>query len=55
MSDYKGAALMLDALPLARQLLGDTGYHADWFRQALAARGHGMHSIKIKPKQADRT
>ena len=39
MSDYKGAALMLDALPPAQQLLGDKGYDADWFRQALAARG----------------
>jgi transposase len=39
MSDYKGAALMLDALPPARQLLGDKGYDADWFRQALAERG----------------
>ncbi len=39
MSDYKGAALMLDALPSAKQLLGDKGYDADWFRQALAERG----------------
>lgn len=39
MSDYKGAALMLDALPPAKQLLGDKGYDADWLRQALAARG----------------
>ena len=39
MSDYKGAALMLDALPPAKQLLGDKGYDADWFRQSLAARG----------------
>jgi transposase len=39
MSDYKGAALMFDALPPARVLLGDRGYDADWFRQALAARG----------------
>jgi len=39
MSDYKGAALMIDALPPARQLLGDKGYDADWFRQALAERG----------------
>ena len=39
MSDYKGAALMIDALPPAKQLLGDKGYDADWFRQALAARG----------------
>jgi len=39
MSDYKGAALMLDALPQAKALLGDRGYDADWLRQALAARG----------------
>jgi transposase len=39
MSDYKGAALMLDALPPAKTLLGDRGYDAGWFRDALAARG----------------
>ena len=39
MSDYKGAALMLTALPEAKELLGDKGYDADWFRQALAERG----------------
>ena len=39
MSDYQGAALMLPALPKARELLGDKGYDADWFRQALAERG----------------
>ena len=38
MSDYKGAALVFDALPPAKVLLGDRGYDADWFRQALAAR-----------------
>ena len=38
MSDYKGAALMLDALPCTNTLLGDRGYDADWFRQALADR-----------------
>jgi transposase len=38
MSDYKGAALMLDALPRAKALLGDRGYDADWFRAALAER-----------------
>src|SRR3954454_4867499 len=27
---------MIDALPSAKQLLGDKGYDADWFRQALA-------------------
>ena len=39
MSDYKGAALMIDALPKAKTLLGDRGYDADWFRAALIARG----------------
>ena len=39
MSDYKGAALMLGALPPARTMLGDRGYDADWFRKALAERG----------------
>ena len=39
MSDYKGAALMLDALPRAKAMLGDKGYDADWFRNALIKRG----------------
>ena len=39
MSDYKGAALMLDALPPAKALLADRGYDAGWFRSALAERG----------------
>jgi transposase len=30
---------MIDALPPGKQLLGDKGYDANWFRQALAARG----------------
>ncbi|MBA3578132.1 MAG: transposase, partial [Sphingomonas sp.] len=39
MSDYKGAALMIDALPKADAMLGDRGYDADWFRDALSERG----------------
>ena len=39
MSDYKGAALMLSAMPAAKELLADKGYDADWFRAALAGRG----------------
>ena len=39
MSDYKGAALMIDAFPKAKALLGDRGYDANWFRAALATRG----------------
>ena len=38
-SDYKGAALMLEALPRAKVMLGDRGYDADWFRTALRAKG----------------
>ena len=38
MSDYKGAALMLSALPKAKELLADKGYDAAWFRAALAKR-----------------
>jgi transposase len=39
MSDHKGAVLLFDALPNAKELLGDKGYDSDWFRAALAARG----------------
>jgi len=40
MSDYKGAALTIDAFPKTAALLGDKGYDADWFRTALALRPH---------------
>jgi len=39
MSDFKGAALMIDTLPSAKAMLGDRGYDANWFRRALTARG----------------
>ena len=39
MSDYKGAFLLLDALPKASELLGDRGYDSNWFRAALIERG----------------
>jgi transposase len=39
MSDYKGAALLLPALPEAKELLADRGYDADWFRTALVEKG----------------
>ena len=39
MSDYKGATLMVEALPKAKVMLGDKGYDADWFCQALARHG----------------
>lgn len=39
MSDAKGALVLLGSLPPAKMLLGDKGYDADWFREALAERG----------------
>lgn len=39
MSGFKGAALLLDALPRARTLLADRGYDADWLGKVLAERG----------------
>ena len=39
MSDYKRAALMIEAFPKAQVMLGDRGYDANWFRTALIARG----------------
>jgi transposase len=59
MSDYKGAALILPVLPKAEELLGDKGYDADWFRQALAERGITAcipsKSNRKKPIEHDRT
>lgn len=58
MSDYKGATLMIDALPPGKQLLGDKGYDANWFRQALAARGITAcipsKASRAKPNEHDR-
>ena len=34
-SDYTGARALLSSLPTADWLLGDRGYDADWFREAL--------------------
>ena len=38
-SGYTGAAALLDDLPKAQWLPGDRGYDADWFRDALHAKG----------------
>lgn len=38
-SDYRGAALLLNALPPARELIADEGYVGSGFRNALAERG----------------
>ena len=38
-SDYKGAELIIAQLPLAKHLLADRGYDANWFREALRRKG----------------
>jgi|GEM_PF-297291 len=38
-SDHTGAAALLDSRPKAQWLLGERGYDADWFRDALQAKG----------------
>ncbi|MFC0500560.1 IS5 family transposase [Asaia krungthepensis] len=38
-SDYTGAAALLDDLPAAKWLLADRGYDADWFRNGLEEKG----------------
>ena len=49
-SDYTGAAALLDDLPKAQWLLGDRGYDADWFRDALAGQGHpALHPRSANP------
>ena len=43
-SDYTGAAALLDDLPKAQWLLGDRGYDAGWVQGCLAGQGHpAMH------------
>jgi transposase len=39
MSDHKGAALILPALPPAREMLADRGYDSNRFRAGLSDRG----------------
>ena len=38
-SDYIGARALLSSLPNVGWLLGDRGYDADWFREALKDKG----------------
>ena len=38
-SDYIGARALLSSLPDVKWLLGDRGYDADWFREALQHKG----------------
>ena len=38
-SDYTGAAALMNGLPEADWLLADRGYDADWFREGLIEKG----------------
>ncbi|CUH89410.1 Transposase [Phaeobacter sp. CECT 5382] len=38
-SDYIGAGALVSSLPTVEWLLGDRGYDADWFREALKDKG----------------
>lgn len=38
-SDYTGAAALMNGLPKAEWLLADRGYDADWFRETLVDKG----------------
>ena len=38
-SDYKGAAVLLNSMPQADELLADRGYDAAWFREKLLEKG----------------
>ena len=38
-SDYTGAAALMNGLPEAEWLLADRGYDADWFRETLEDKG----------------
>jgi transposase len=59
MSDFKGAAMLVDKLPNARVLLADRGYDANWFRAALLAKGTAPcippKKNRTKPMLYDRT
>ena len=54
-SDYTGAAALMNGLPEAEWLLADRGYDADWFRETLVDKGkkpciHGRKSRKTTIK-----
>ncbi|WP_394054595.1 transposase [Xanthobacter variabilis] len=52
-SDYTGAAALLDDLPKAQWMLADQGYDAEWFRDALEQKGiKALHSRPQIPLHA---
>ena len=51
MSDYKGARLIVNDLPLAKHLLADRGYDADWSGKQ---RHQALHPAQEEPENTDR-
>jgi transposase len=43
-SDFTGAATLLDDLPKAQWMPADRGYDAEWFRDALEQKGQALYS-----------
>ncbi|WP_425044761.1 IS5 family transposase [Primorskyibacter sp. S87] len=52
-SDYIGARALLSSLPKVDWLLGDRGYDADWFREALQDKG--IHACITRRKLRKKT
>jgi len=50
MSDFKGAALMLPALPKAKELLGDKAMMQTGSGTLSPSARRGVHPIKIQPQ-----
>lgn len=48
-SDYTGAAALLNSLPQANWLLADRGYDAEWLREALEDKGTAPASLAGSP------
>ena len=51
-SDYTGAAALMNSLPEADWLLADRGYDADWFRETLVDKAlHPRSQVAQKDRQ----
>ncbi len=50
-SDYTGAAALMNGLPEADWLLADRGYDADWFREGLIEKGTRPCILECKSRK----
>ena len=50
-SDYTGAAALMNALPEADWLLADRGYDADWFREGYIDKGIRSCILGLEPSK----